>query len=146
MNKVIIIYILENNIVSGNINKFKKTYPKFKLTYNTGRILDEILESYVFKSRTNNLQTNCSFFVMPCVHFPAGAFLMKKNTKRLENGAPGRGGMTQNKRLGAIILGLPVREAKRYTNSQVRKLFGHRARHPKDLVKFLAGSLTPLFP
>ena len=34
----------------SNINKFKKTYPKFKLTYNTGRILDEILESYVFKS------------------------------------------------------------------------------------------------
>jgi len=34
----------------SNINKFKKTYPKFKLTYNTERILDEILESYVFKS------------------------------------------------------------------------------------------------
>jgi len=32
----------------SNINKFKKTYPQFKLTYNTEKILDEILESYVF--------------------------------------------------------------------------------------------------
>ena len=32
----------------SNINKFKKNYPEFKLTYNTEKILDEILENYVF--------------------------------------------------------------------------------------------------
>lgn len=30
----------------SNIDKFKKFYPKFKLTYNTEKILDEIIEDY----------------------------------------------------------------------------------------------------
>ena len=52
VNKKIIPYprVGDHQWYISNINKFKKTYPKFKLTYNTGRILDEILESYVFKS------------------------------------------------------------------------------------------------